>query len=123
MKKYFINRVNDEGFGVFSTGILTNNLTRDFIKFYDITWHEEFEEDDRLGENPTISDLNIGKENAEVWIYEIDPKRDIQSLLGHFNFFKNCESDLIEFIQDNFRRLEMEEIDESIKIHRFRDYK
>jgi len=120
MKKYFINRVNDEGF---STGVLTNNLTRDFIKFYDITWHEEFEEDDRLGQNPTISDLNIGKENAEVWIYEIDPKRDIQSLLGHFNFFKNCESDLIEFIQDNFRRLEMEEIDESIKIHRFRDYK
>lgn len=120
MKKYFINRVNDEGF---STGIMTNNLTRDFIKFYDITWYEEFEEGDRLGKNPIISDVNIGKDNAEVWIYELDVKKDIQVLLGHFNFFKNCESDLVDFIQDNYRRLEMEEIDESIKIKRFVDYK
>ena len=120
MKKYFIHEVDDEGW---SGGTMTNNLMKDFIKIYDITWEEEFEEDDRLGENPIITDLNIGCQNAEVWLYEIDPTKEKQHLLGHFNFFKDCEDEILDFIQENYRRLEMEEIDESIKIHRFNDYK
>ena len=110
--------------GDFYHALRTNiNLMRDFIKHYDITWEEEFEEDDRLGENPIITGLEIGCNNAEVWIYEIDPTKDRQVLLGHFNFFRDCEDEVLDFIQDNYRRLEMEEIDESIKIHRFNDYK
>ena len=120
MKKYFIHKVDDEGW---SSGIWTSNLMRDFIKHYDITWEEEFEEDDRLGENPIITGLEIGCDNAEVWIYEIDSTKNKQDLLGHFNFFRDCEDEVLDFIQDNYRRLEMEEIDESIKIHRFNDYK
>jgi len=120
MKKYFIHEVDDEGW---SGGTMTNNLMRDFIKIYDITWEEEFEEDDRLGENPIITGLNIGRQNAQVWIYEINPTKEKQHLLGHFNLFTNCDDDIADFIQENYRRLEMEEIDESIKIHRFNDYK
>lgn len=120
MKKYFIHEVDDEGW---SGGTMTNNLMKDFIKHHDITWEEEFEDDDRLGENPIITDLNVGCDNVEVWIYEIDATRDRQVLLGHFNFFKKVDDEVLDFIQDNYRRLEMEEIDESIKIHRFNDYK
>lgn len=120
MKKYFIHEVDDEGW---SCGTLSNNLMRDFIKFYDITWEEEFGENDRLGEHPIITDLKIGTDNAEVWIYELNPTSDKQILLGHFNFFRDCVDEISDFVQDNYRRLEMEEIDESIKIHRFNDYK
>jgi hypothetical protein len=120
MKKYFIHEVDDEGW---SSGTMTNNLMKDFIKIYRITWEEEFEEDDRLGENPIITDLNVGNKNAEVWIYEINPNKEKQHLLGHFNFFRDDLDELSDFIQENYRRLEMEEIDESVKIHRFNDYK
>jgi hypothetical protein len=48
---------------------------------------KNFEEDDRLGENPIITDFNIGRKNAE-----------------------DCQDEVLDFIQD--RRLEMEEIDE-----------
>jgi len=119
MKKYFIHEVDGEGW---SSGTMTNNLMNDFIKIYRITWEEEFEEDDRLGESPMIIDLSVGNQ-AEVWIYEIEPNKEKQRLLGHFNFWKDDLDELLDFIQENYRRLEMEEIDESIKIHRFNDYK
>jgi hypothetical protein len=120
MKKYFIHEVDDEGW---SCGTMTNNLMEDFIKNFRITWDEEFEEDDRLGENPIITNVNVGNKNAQVWIYQISPTKDKQVLLGEFNFFRDDLDELLDFIQENYRRLEMEEIDESIKIHRFGDYK
>ena len=104
MKKYFIHEVNDEGW---SSGIMTNNLMKDFIKICGITWDEEFEEDDKLGQYPIITNVNIETETLEVWIYEIDSTKNKQELLGHFNFFKDCEDDVLDFIQDNYRRLEM----------------
>jgi hypothetical protein len=120
MKKYFIHEVDDEGW---SAGTMTNNLMKDFIKVYDITWDEEFEGDDSIGQYPDITNLKIGEERSEVWIYEIDPTKEKQHLMGRFNFFTNCDDDVLDFIQENYRRLEMEEIDESIKIHRFNNYK
>jgi hypothetical protein len=38
LKKYFIVEVNEEGS---SFGFMTNNLHKDFIEKYEITWSEE----------------------------------------------------------------------------------
>jgi len=40
-----------------------------------------------------------------------------------FNFFTDCKDEVLDFIKENYRSLEMEEIDESVKIRRFNDYK
>jgi len=118
--KYFIHEIDDEGW---SGGTMTNNLMEDFIKKYSINWEEEFEEDDKLGEDPIITGLEVGTDDCEVWIYQIDPKHKRQQQIGHFNFHRDCIDEVLDFIQDNYRNLEMEELDESFRIHRFKDYK
>ena len=119
MKKYFIQEIDDENW---TCGLLTNNLQKDFIDRHGVKWHEEFEEGDTLGLEPTISDVEVTHSNSEVWIYELNENEKRQELIAHFNFMReNYEEELQEFIYDNYRKIEME--NESTKsILRFKDY-
>ncbi len=120
MFKYFIHSEDDENW---VGGIMTNNLQKDFIEKYRITFDEEFEDDDLLGIDPIISNVEIGNPNSDVniYIYKIDTNTQRQQLIGQFNFFEKCEGDVQEFITDYSREIEMN-VDESLTIKRFKDY-
>ncbi len=122
LKKFFIVDVNEEGS---SYGFMTNNLHKDFIKKYGITWSES--DSGSPFDIPEIEDLQVEKTNRVIYIFSMmeGPMRqdiDIRSNIGEFNLFtEDYYDDLIDFIQENWRNIEMG-IDESISIKKFKDF-
>ena len=112
MKKYFIHIQTDENY---SSGKLTNNLKSDFIDKYKITWHEEYEDGDDVGLNPIIEDVRYAGNYDEIFIFELDDKKDRQLLIGHFKLWMDCYDELLDFIEEYHRQIEFPIDDEPIK--------
>jgi len=123
LKRFFIIDVNDEGNAY---GFMTNNLHKDFIQKYGITWTES--DDGDPFSTPSIDDIQVEKDNRVIYIFDMKsgPMRkdiDIRSNIGDFNFFtEDYHDDLIDFIQENWRDIELG-IDESASVKKFKDFK
>jgi hypothetical protein len=123
LKKFFIVDVNEEGSAY---GVMTNNLHKDFIQRYEITWTER-ENDGNPFSIPQIDDLQVGKTNRMIYIFSMmeGPMRkdvDIRSNIGEFNLFSNgYNDDIIDFIQQNWKIIE-DGIDESNSVKKFKDF-
>ena len=122
LKKFFIVDVDEQGSAY---GIMTNNLHKDFIEKYEITWHE-YEDKDHFGP-PAIESLEVGIGNRMIYIFSMmegpmRPDIDIRSNIGEFNLFtEDFHDDLIDFIQENWRSIESG-IDESNSVKKFKDF-
>jgi len=123
LKKFFIVDVNEEGSAY---GVMTNNLNKDFIQRYEITWTER-ENDGNPFSTPQIDDLQVGKTNRMIYIFSMmeGPMRtdmDIRSNIGEFNLFSSgYNDDIIDFIQQNWKIIE-DGIDESNSVKKFKDF-
>ena len=123
MKRFFIVDVNEEGTAL---GFVTDNLHKDFIEQYKITWSEG-EGGDPFGP-PVIENLEVGKGNRVIYIFDMTqgpmrPGIDIKSCIGEFNLFtEDFYDDLIDFIQQYWRIIERG-IDESNSVKKFKDFK
>jgi len=122
LKKFFIVDVDEQGSAY---GIMTNNLHKDFIEKYEITWNED--DRDHFGP-PVIQEIEVGKTNRMIYIFSMmeGPMRkdeDIRSNIGEFNLFtEDYYDDIIDFIQENWRNIEGG-IDESNSVKKFKDFK
>ena len=122
LKKFFIVDVDEQGSAY---GVMTNNLHKDFIEKYEITWSER-DDTDVFGP-PTIEDLEVGRDNRVIYIFSMmeGPMRkdiDIRSNEGEFNLFtEDYHDNLIDFIQEYWRSIERG-IDESNSIKKFKDF-
>jgi hypothetical protein len=122
LKKFFIVDVDEQGSAY---GVMTNNLHKDFIEKYEITWSER-DDTDVFGP-PTIEDLEVGRDNRVIYIFSMKegPMRkdeDIRSNVGAFNLFTEDYHDyLIDFIQEYWRSIESG-IDESNSVKKFKDF-
>ena len=122
LKKFFIVDVDEQGSAY---GVMTNNLHKDFIEKYEITWSER-DDTDVFGP-PTIEDLEVGRDNRVIYIFSMmeGPMRkdiDIRSNVGEFNLFtEDYHDNLIDFIQEYWRSIERG-IDESNSIKKFKDF-
>jgi len=122
LKKFFIVDVDEQGSAY---GIMTNNLHKDFIERYKITWSED-KDKDHFGP-PVIDSIEVGNTNRMVYIFSMmeGPMRkdiDIRSNIGEFNLFtEDFHDDLIDFIQQNWRNIEGG-IDESNSVKKFKDF-
>ena len=123
LKKFFIVDVDEQGSAY---GVMTNNLHKDFIEKYEITWSER-DDTDVFGP-PTIEDLEVGRDNRVIYIFSMmeGPMRkdiDIRSNVGEFNLFtEDYHDNLIDFIQEYWRSIERG-IDESNSVKKFKDFK
>jgi hypothetical protein len=123
LKKIFIVDVDEQGSAY---GVMTNNLHKDFIEKYEITWSER-DDTDVFGP-PTIEDLEVGRDNRVIYIFSMmeGPMRkgiDIRSNVGEFNLFtEDYHDNLIDFIQEYWRSIERG-IDESNSVKKFKDFK
>ena len=123
LKKFFIVDVDEQGSAY---GVMTNNLHKDFIEKYEITWSER-DDTDVFGP-PTIEDLEVGRDNRVIYIFSMmeGPMRkdiDIRSNVGEFNLFtEDYHDNLIDFIQEYWRSIESG-IDESNSVKKFKDFK
>ena len=122
LKKFFIVDVDEQGSAY---GVMTNNLHKDFIEKYEITWSED--DRDHFGP-PVIQEIEVGKTNRMIYIFSMmeGPMRkdeDIRSNIGEFNLFtEDYYDDVIVFIQENWRSIESG-IDESNSVKKFKDFK
>ena len=122
MKRFFIVDVNEEGSAL---GFATDNLHKDFILEYKITWNEGGNTD--VFGPPVIEDLEVGKGNRVIYIFDMTqgpmrPGIDIKSCIGEFNLFtEDFYDDLIDFIQENWNLIERG-IDESNSVKKFKDF-
>ena len=122
LKKFFIVDVDEQGSAY---GVMTNNLHRDFIEKYKITWSED-KDKDHFGP-PVIDSIEVGIGNRMIYIFSMmeGPMRkdiDIRSNIGEFNLFtEDFHDDLIDFIQENWRSIEGG-IDESNSVKKFKDF-
>jgi len=122
LKKFFIVDVDEQGSAY---GIMTNNLHKDFIERYKITWSED-KDKDHFGP-PVIDSIEVGNTNRMVYIFSMmeGPMRkdiDIRSNIGEFNLFtEDFHDDLIDFIQEYWRSIEGG-IDESNSVKKFKDF-
>ena len=122
MKRFFIVDVNEDGSPF---GFATDNLHKDFIEKYKITWSEG-EGGDPFGP-PVIEDLEVGSGNRVIYIFDMTqgpmrPGIDIKSCIGEFNLFtEDFYDDLIDFIQENWNLIERG-IDESNSVKKFKDF-
>jgi len=122
LKNYFIVEIDEQGSAF---GFMTNNLHRDFIEKYEITWNEDKDED-HFGP-PVIESIEVGSINRVIYIFSMKtgPMRkgiDIRSNIGEFNLFtEDYYDNLIDFIQENWRSIEMG-IDESNSVKKFKDF-
>jgi len=122
LKKFFIVDVDEQGSAY---GVMTNNLHKDFIERYKITWSED-KDKDHFGP-PVIDSIEVGNTNRMVYIFSMmeGPMRkdiDIRSNIGEFNLFtEDFHDDLIDFIQQNWRNIEGG-IDESNSVKKFKDF-
>jgi hypothetical protein len=122
LKKFFIVDVDEQGSAY---GVMTNNLHRDFIEKYKITWSED-KDKDHFGP-PVIDSIEVGKTDRMIYIFSMmeGPMRkdvDIRSNIGEFNLFtEDYYDDLIDFIQEYWRSIESG-IDESNSVKKFKDF-
>jgi len=118
MYNYFIIDINEEGW---TMGKVTNNLQKDFIEYYDITFDTESSKN-RYGA-PNISNVQVGKANRVCVIFDMsNPESKIKPKLGEFNFFtEDYYDDLEDFLMENWRDIELN-IDESVSIKKFKDF-
>ena len=122
LKKFFIVDVDEQGSAY---GLMTNNLHKDFIEKYKITWSED-KDKDHFGP-PVIDSIEVGIGNRMIYIFSMmeGPMRkdeDIRSNIGEFNLFtEDFHDDLIDFIQENWRNIEGG-IDESNSVKKFKDF-
>ena len=123
MKRYFIVEMRED-IGQ-TMGFATNNLHKDFIQRYKITF--DIVEDKDPFETPAIENIEVGVGNLVVIIFDMTmgPQRpgiDIKSNIGEFNFFtEDFHDDLQEFILYNWRDIEMS-MDESVSVKKFKDF-
>lgn len=122
-KRFFIVDINEEGTAL---GFATDNLHRDFIEHYKITW-------DEVGGDafsaPTIENLQVGKGYRVIYIFDMsqgyqhmDKGPEYKSGIGEFNLFtEDFYDDLSDFIQQYWRDIE-KGIDESNSIKKFKDF-
>jgi len=107
---------------------MTNNLDKDFIEKYEITWseYENKEKNDPFGP-PEIEEVKVGRTDRVIYIFSMmeGPMRndiDIRSNVGEFNLFTDDYHDnLIDFIQEYWRNIESG-IDESNSVKKFKDF-
>ena len=122
LKKFFIVDVDQQGNAY---GVMTNNLHRDFIEKYKITWSED-KDKDHFGP-PVIDSIEVGETDRMIYIFSMmeGPMRkdvDIRSNIGEFNLFtEDYYDDLIDFIQQYWRTIELG-IDESNSVKKFKDF-
>jgi len=122
LKKFFIVDVDEQGSAY---GFMSNNLHKDFIQKYGITWSES--DSGSPFDTPDIEGLQVDKTNRMIYIFSMNagpmrPDIDIRSNIGEFNLFtEDYYDDLADFIQENWRDIEMG-IDESISIKKFKDF-
>ena len=122
LKKFFIVDVDEQGSAY---GVMTNNLHKDFIEKYEITW-SEYENKDSFGP-PAIEEIEVGRDNRVIYIFSMmeGPMRkdiDIRSNVGEFNLFtEDYHDNLIDFIQEYWRSIERG-IDESNSVKKFKDF-
>lgn len=124
MKRFFIVDINEEGVAL---GFATDNLHRDFIEKYKITWDEG--EDGDAFSAPAIENLEVGGNNRVIYIFDMnegyqhmDKGPEYKSGIGEFNFFtEDCYDDLNDFIQQYWRLIESG-IDESHSVKKFKDF-
>lgn len=124
MNRFFIIDVNEEGTAL---GFTTNNLHRDFVQKYQITWSEG-DGGEPFGA-PVIEDLQVGKGNRMIYIFDMnqgykhmDSGPEYKSGIGEFNLFtEDFYDDLIDFIQEYWRDIERG-IDESNSVKKFKDF-
>jgi hypothetical protein len=122
LKKFFIVDIDEQGSAY---GVMTNNLHKDFIEKYKITWSES-EDKDHFGP-PVIEEIEVGKTDRMIYIFSMmgGPMRkdiDIRSNVGEFNLFtEDYHDNLIDFIQEYWRNIESG-IDESNSVKKFKDF-
>lgn len=121
MKRFFIVDLNEDGSPL---GFATDNLYKDFILKYKITWSEG--EDTDLFGPPVIEDLEVGSGNRVIYIFDMTqgpmrPDIDIKSCIGEFNLFNEDYDDIVDFIQENWNLIERG-IDESNSVKKFKDF-
>ena len=122
MKRFFIVDVNEEGIAL---GFATDNLYRDFIEKYKITWDEGNGGD--AFSAPPIENLEVGSGYRVIYIFDMTqgpmrPGIDIKSCIGEFNLFtEDYHDDIIDFIQENWNLIERG-IDESNSVKKFKDF-
>ena len=123
MKRFFIVDVNEEGTAL---GFATDNLYRDFIQKYKITWSES---DGDAFSAPDIENLEVGSGYRVIYIFDMsqgyqhmDKGPEYKSGIGEFNLFtEDFYDDLIDFIQQYWRIIERG-IDESNSVKKFKDF-
>ena len=123
MKRFFIVDVNEEGTAL---GFATDNLHKDFIEQYKITWDESGGNDFSA---PDIENLEVGKGNRVIYIFDMNQGYqhtgkgpEYKSGIGEFNLFtEDFYDDLIDFIQENWNLIERG-IDESNSVKKFKDF-
>ena len=122
LKKFFIVDVDEQGSAY---GVMTNNLHKDFIEKYKITWSED-KDKDHFGP-PVIDSIEVGETDRMIYIFSMmeGPMRkdkDIRSNIGEFNLFtEDYYDNLIDFIQEYWRSIEIG-IDESNSVKKFKDF-
>ena len=125
MKRFFIVDVNEEGTAL---GFSTDNLHRDFIEKYKITWDED--SSSNPFEAPNIKNIEVGSGYRVIYIFDMnqgykhmDKGPEYKSGIGEFNFFtEDFYDDLSDFIQQYWRIIERG-MDESNSVKKFKDFK
>ena len=125
MKRFFIVEVNEEGTAL---GFVTDNLYRDFIEKYKITWDEGNGGD--AFSAPPIENLEVGSGYRVIYIFDMNQGYqhmnkgpEYKSGIGEFNLFtEDFYDDLIDFIQQYWRIIERG-MDESNSVKKFKDFK
>jgi hypothetical protein len=125
MKRFFIVDINEEGTAL---GFATDNLYKDFIEQYKITW-DEVNSGDAFSA-PVIENLKVGKGYRVIYIFDMsqgyqhmDKGPEYKSGIGEFNLFtEDFYDDLIDFIQQYWRIIERG-MDESNSVKKFKDFK
>mgnify|MGYP000853736001 CR=1 FL=1 len=125
MKRFFIVDVNEEGTAL---GFSTDNLHKDFIEKYKITWSEG--EGGEIFGPPVIEDLEVGKGNRVIYIFDMNQGYqhmgsgpEYKSGIGEFNLFtEDFYDDLMDFIIEYWDTIESG-IDESNSVKKFKDFK
>lgn len=118
MDNYFIVDTNEEGW---TMGKVTNNLHKDFVEYYGITF--DTESGKNRYDTPVISNVQVARANRVCVIFDMsNPESKIKPILGEFNFFtENYYDDLEDFLMENWREIELG-IDESVSVKKFKDF-
>jgi hypothetical protein len=122
-KRFFIVDINEDGSPF---AFATDNLHKDFIELYKITWTAKESGDFDV---PQIENVEVGKGYRVIYIFDRSKESnahtswpDVTPCIGEFNLFtEDFYDDLIDFIQEYWRIIEGG-IDESISVKKFKDF-